>query len=180
MTFHFSHQLFQGPRLKLSAPRPEDVVTVAQWTTDDAYLRLVDTDLALPLSAESIQAPPKGGFEFRLRRRDDDSLIGFVALFALEWGNRTAKMAIGIGESKFRGMGYGTEGMQLILQYAFREMNLHRVGLDIIAYNESAIRLYQKVGFQLEGRLREAVWREGHHYDRLEMGLLAPEWVEGI
>lgn len=149
---------------------------MAEWTEDDTYLRMVDTDLARPLSKETLEAPP-GSYEFRLRRREDDLLVGFAALFAVEWGNRAAKMAIGIGDGRFRGRGYGREGLGLLLQYAFTEMNLHRVGLDVIAYNEPAIRLYERSGFQLEGRLREAVWREGQRYDRLEMGILASEWV---
>lgn len=115
-------------------------------------------------------------YEFRLRRLEDDALVGFVALFGLEWGNRMAKMAIGIGDARFRGQGYGSEGMRLILNYAFWELNLHRVGLDVITYNHRAIALYEKMGFQEEGRIREAVSRQGQHFDLLLMGILDREW----
>lgn len=64
----------------------------------------------------------------------------------------------------------------LILRYAFHELNLNRVGLDVIEYNERGIRAYQKAGFQLEGRVRQAVHRDGKIYDRINMGILRSEW----
>lgn len=168
--------IFNGPSLTLSAPRAEDALIMARWTTDDEYLRLVDTDIARPKSVAHVEQNPVPDYEFRLRRLDDDALVGFVALFGLEWGNRMAKMAIGIGDARFRGHGYGSEGMRLILNYAFWELNLHRVGLDVITYNQRAIALYEKMGFQEEGRIREAVCRQGQHFDLLLMGILDREW----
>lgn len=170
--------LFKGPSLVLTAPRPEDAAVMATWTTDDQYLRLVDTDIARPMAVSAIAQHAAPEYEFRLRRIGDDALVGFVALMGIEWGNRTAKMAIGIGEARFRGMGYGTEAIHLILHYAFEELNLHRVGLDVIEYNEPAVRLYQKMEFQVEGRRRQAVWRQGQRFDLIDMGILEPEWAQ--
>lgn len=170
--------LFVGPRLRLSAPLSEDAAVMASWTEDSHYLRMVDTDIARPQSAQALAEVPSG-FEFRLRLVDDNRLIGFVALMGIEWANRIGKMAIGIGDPESRGVGYGYEASALLLNYGFGELNLHRVGLDVIAYNKPAIGLYQKLGFQLEGRDREAVCRDGVRYDLLRMGLLASEWRIG-
>lgn len=114
--------------------------------------------------------------EFRLRTLEDDALIGFVALFGIEWNNQCGKMAIGIGDPKHRGKGYGTDALRLILRYGFCELNLHRIGLDVISYNGRAIRAYQKAGFQVEGTMREAVQRDGHKYDRILMSILRNEY----
>lgn len=161
--------LFWGPRLRLTAPRP-----------DDRRRHLS------PRSRHRYRAAPRPGsdggrprFEFRLRRRSYDLLIGFAALFALEWGNRTGKLAVGIGDPRHRRRGYGEESLTLLLNYAFRELNLDRVGLDVIEYNTPALRLYERLGFQHEGRSREAIWRDGAHYDLMHMGLLAREWPVG-
>lgn len=70
--------------------------------------------------------------------------------------------------------------MRLILCYAFNELNLNRVGLDVIEYNDQAIRTYQKAGFQLEGRVRSAVLRDGISYDRIMMGILYSEWNSAV
>jgi RimJ/RimL family protein N-acetyltransferase len=87
-------------------------------------------------------------------------------------------LAIGIGEASYRGKGYGSDALQLILRYAFRELNLYRVGLDITANNGPAIRACEKAGFQREGAMRRAVSRDGQHIDRILMGILRDEWLE--
>ncbi|MXO81399.1 GNAT family N-acetyltransferase, partial [Paenibacillus sp. OT2-17] len=112
----------------------------------------------------------------RLRTLADDVLIGFVAIHGIEWNNRSGQLAIGIGNTDYRGKGFGAEAVGLILRYAFYELNLNRVGLDVIEYNTQAIRTYEKAGFQLEGRVRSAVLRDGNSYDRIMMGILYSEW----
>lgn len=67
--------------------------------------------------------------------------------------------------------------MQLILKYAFHELNLFRVGLNVTEYNNQAIRAYEKVGFKVEGSMRAAVLRDGYKYDRIIMGILYDEWL---
>ncbi len=172
-----STSLSWGPRLQLAAPRPDDDAVIAGWTHDDAYLRRVDTDIARPRSAAEGAALAPSAWEVRLRRREDDVLIGFIALIAIEWGNRTGKVAIGIGRAEDRGQGYGFEAMTLMLHFAFGELNLHRVGLDVIETNAAAIRLYERAGFHREGRIAEAVWRDGARCDVLLMGILARDWL---
>jgi RimJ/RimL family protein N-acetyltransferase len=66
-----------------------------------------------------------------------------------------------------------------MLEHAFVRLGLHRVGLSVFAFNERAIRAYRKVGFREEGRLREAIWRDGRYWDELQMGILADEWRAG-
>ena len=66
-----------------------------------------------------------------------------------------------------------------MLDHAFRRLGLHRVGLSVFAFNERAIRAYQKAGFRIEGRLREAIWRDGHYVDEVQMGILSSEWMPG-
>ena len=74
------------------------------------------------------------------------------------------------------GQGYGTEAAELMLWLAFDRIGLHRVGLSVFEFNERAIGSYEKVGFQVEGRDREAISRDGQRWDELTMGILAPEW----
>lgn len=74
-----------------------------------------------------------------------------------------------------RGNGYGTDALRVMLRYAFNELNLNRVGLDVISYNESTIRAHEPVRFTVEGRMRQAVLRDGQAYDRVIMGILRSE-----
>jgi RimJ/RimL family protein N-acetyltransferase len=70
----------------------------------------------------------------------------------------------------------GTEATELMVGHAFEVLGLHRVGLSVFAFNVRAIRAYERVGFHAEGRLREAIWRDGRFWDEIQMGLLTDEW----
>ena len=171
--------LFTGQLLKLSAVREEDAAIMVKWGEDPEYLRNVDTDMAIPTTKKQLEAegsPSSNEVYFRLRTIKDDELIGFVAIHSIEWNNRTGRLSIGIGDAINRNKGYGTDALQLILRYGFHELNLNRIGLDVIEYNHKGIRAYEKVGFQLEGRMRSAVYRDGNSYDLLVMGILRAEW----
>lgn len=171
--------LFSGQLVRLCASRPEDAATLALWSEDSEYLRNLDTYFAMPGSVESFEKSndkSTNSMEFRLRTIENDTLIGFVGLFRIEWNNQCGKMAIGIGDPNYRGKGYGIDALRLILRYGFCELNLHRIGLDVINYNKSAIHAYQKVGFQVEGTMRESVLRDGQKYDRILMSILRNEY----
>lgn len=173
--------LFRGKTLKLTAKREGDIEIIASWDEDPEYLRNVDTDIAVPRPAEHFEGegdPSANSFYFRLRTIEDDRLIGFIVIHSIEWNNRAGTLAMGIGHANDRGKGYGSEALQLILRYAFHELNLNRVGLDVIEYNERGIRAYEKAGFKVEGRMRQAVQRDGKLYDRIIMGILRSEWEE--
>lgn len=172
-------KLFNGERLKLSAVREEDAEIMVKWGEDAEYLRNVDTDIASPKTKDQFAAEGKNGSNsvyFPLRTIEDDQLIGFVAIHSIEWNNRAGLLAIGIGESSNRNQGHGSDALKLILRYAFHELNLDRVGLEVIEYNKGGIRAYEKVGFQQEGRKRSAVYRDGKKYDIIVMGVLRQEW----
>lgn len=175
------HSLFCGQWVRLCACKPEDASQLALWSEDAEYLRNMDSDFVMPGSIESFEKSHEkssNSMEFRLRTLENDTLIGFVALFSIEWNNQCGKMAIGIGDPNFRGKGYGTDALRLILRYGFCELNLHRIGLDVISYNQRAIHAYQKVGFQVEGTLRESVLRDGQKYDRILMSILRSEYQQ--
>jgi RimJ/RimL family protein N-acetyltransferase len=174
--------LFQGELVRLVAPAEEDASVLARWSEDAGYLRALDSDYARPVSAHEFAArlapehSDSSKVEFHLRTVEDDRLIGFVALHSIEWNNGAALLAIGIGESAYRGKGYGSDALRLILRYAFDELNLHRVGLDVISNNARALRTYEGAGFQREGIMRDAVLRDGSRHDRILMGILQHEW----
>ncbi|PYE45561.1 ADP-ribose pyrophosphatase YjhB (NUDIX family) [Paenibacillus barcinonensis] len=173
------YNAFQGSKVRLTAPCPEDRVQIAHFTEHYEYLRNMDTDIAVPqTSDETGSSSVRNGqdFEFTLRTLDDNRFLGFVAIYRIEWNNRSAQLAIGIGEERDRGKGYGSDALALILRYAFHELNLNRIALDVIEYNEAARKAYLKAGFREEGRHRAAVLRDGTQYDLISMSILSAEW----
>jgi RimJ/RimL family protein N-acetyltransferase len=170
--------LFNGKLVYLAAPLPGDAELFSLWSRDAEYLRQVDTDYAFPGSpAEMLEKQNHfrsmtNGVLFHLRTVDQDRLIGFIAVHSIEWNNRSGKLSMGIGEAEYRNKGYGSEALRLALNYSFNELNLHRVGLDVIASNMRAVHTYEKAGFQHEGLIRQAVHRDGKYDDLLIMGIL--------
>ncbi|QHW35191.1 GNAT family N-acetyltransferase [Paenibacillus rhizovicinus] len=174
------HQdLFQGEWLRFAAVQPDDAAELSRFTESYDYMRNVDTDFAVPQTAAFFEQAENGKntIEFMLRTLEDDRLVGFAALHGIEWNNRSSRMAVGIGSAEDRGKGYGKDAVAMLLRYAFYELNLERISLEVIAYNQAAIRVYEKAGFVEEGRLREAVLRGGRRYDLIAMGLLVREWT---
>jgi RimJ/RimL family protein N-acetyltransferase len=96
---------------------------------------------------------------------------------ALDVDNGSALFHITIGERDAWGKGYGTDAAHLMVGHAFKGLGLHRVALSVFSFNERAIRSYEKVGFRVEGRLREAIWRDGQYWDEVQMGVLREEWL---
>jgi RimJ/RimL family protein N-acetyltransferase len=105
-------------------------------------------------------------------------LIGEIRLDKFEAGDRRATLAIGILEPAALGKGYGSEAIGLLLAHSFGSLALHRIGLRVLAYNERAIRCYQKCGFVIEGRERESAMVDGAWHDDIMMGILAKDWVD--
>lgn len=76
----------------------------------------------------------------------------------------------------FQKRGYGREAIEWALDYAFRRAGMHRVRIRGFEWNVGALRLYESLGFKVEGREREALWHEGRWWDGIEMGMLEGEW----
>jgi len=82
-----------------------------------------------------------------------------------------------IGLEQNRGKGIGTFAVTSIVNHAFFNLNLRRLSLEVLEYNQVAYNLYRKVGFVEEGRKRKAVFKRGCYVDELVMGLLRDDYV---
>jgi RimJ/RimL family protein N-acetyltransferase len=91
--------------------------------------------------------------------------------------NRQASFGICIGAKDAWGQGHGTEATRLMLDHAFGTLSLHRIGLSVFSFNERAIRSYRSCGFVMEGRAREAIWRDGRWWDEVTMSVLYSDWL---
>ncbi|MCP3868630.1 MAG: GNAT family N-acetyltransferase [Gammaproteobacteria bacterium] len=99
--------------------------------------------------------------------------IGFAYLRRLDLLNRSAEYGVFLGPQNIRGQGLGSETTRLMLDYAFHELNLHRVWLTVFAFNRRAVRCYTQCGFKEEGVLRESVFSGGRYHDTLIMSILS-------
>jgi RimJ/RimL family protein N-acetyltransferase len=182
-----SMQLLEGELVRLAAVNPEeDSRLFARWARDDEYLRMLDTSPVRQWSErqykkwykEDLEKEKPDDFLFLIRTLEKDEAIGFVELDGIHWSHSDSYVGIGIGERDYWSKGYGTDAMNVILRFAFDELNLYRVSLNVFEYNQRAIRSYEKVGFVVEGREREFLKRAGRCWDMIFMGILRTEWEE--
>jgi RimJ/RimL family protein N-acetyltransferase len=182
-----SSNLFEGQLVRLSSEDPQVMAEAfARWNQNSEYFRLLDSDPAHLWSAnkfkewleKDLDSTLPSNLLFSLRTLESDKLIGFVAFDGINWTDRDSYVAIGIGEQDFWGIGFGSDAMRLMLRYGFTELNLHRISLNVYAYNLRGIRSYEKCGFKHEGRIREFILRDGQRSDMLHMGILRRDWDE--
>ena len=102
--------------------------------------------------------------------------IGTTFLKNIDGDSSKAEFGIFIGNEKAMGKGYGSQATLLTVDYAFRELELNRVYLTVLADNYSAIKAYQKCGFEIEGVLKQDYRRSGTYIDVIVMGLLKGAW----
>ncbi len=101
--------------------------------------------------------------------------VGEAVLNQWDPGNESCNFRIFVGPTG-RDRGLGTEATRLIVGYGFERLGLHRISLEVYAFNPRARRAYEKVGFRAEGVLRESLRYNGEWHDATVMSILAPEW----
>ena len=106
----------------------------------------------------------------------DGKLIGLTSLDKINWISRNAHISIAIYDTTFWGKGIGEEATKLLLEYAFEYLNLYKINLEVYEYNERAIKLYKKIGFKEEGKLRENNLHHRERHDVIIMGMTAEEF----
>jgi RimJ/RimL family protein N-acetyltransferase len=170
-----------GRHVILRRHRPDHLAAVTRWYRDPEIARLTRFHVG-PVSDDEIRAffsnrlLSPGAFAYAIHVAASDHLIGTTTFSALDPDNQSVMFHISIGERDAWGRGYGTEATEMMIAHAFERIGLHRVALSVFAFNERAIRSYLKVGFTIEGRAREAVWRDGRFWDEVHMGILSREW----
>jgi len=108
--------------------------------------------------------------------KESNRHIGNLALKKLDLINRTAELAILVGEKDCWGKGYSKEACKLIMAHGFQILQLNRIACGTFSTNEGMIRLAAALGMKEEGRRREAVFKEGQYLDVIEFGILRSEW----
>jgi RimJ/RimL family protein N-acetyltransferase len=173
--------MIRGAKSHLRALERDDLPHFVRWINDPDTRRFMVIRYPLSMTEEE-----KWWEGFLSRENDhifaieaeDGTYIGNIGLHSIERENRRAMLGIIIGDKTRWGKGYGTDAIQAMLGWAFGYLNLNRVYLTVYAYNERALRCYQKCGFQYEGTMRKARYLDGRYYDELMMAILREEYLE--
>ena len=106
---------------------------------------------------------------------DTCDFIGIVRMDEIDRVNRSIRVGADV-VPELRGRGYGHKIYKALKKYCFDYLNMHRVWLAVLSSNERATHLYEKQGFKIEGRYREAIFRDGKYLDYILMSILEGEY----
>ena len=158
----------------------------ARWLADLPHhsRRYVVWEEADAKALESGAAPPVGAPSATPRRRDAgteiaeaaETFVGLVRVDRSDWVNRNCMVGLDVAPA-FRGRGYAVRVYEWLLEYLFAHLNMHMVYLEVLESNVRARRLYERLGFRVEGALREKVFRHGRYEHSILMSLLASEYA---
>lgn len=172
--------VFETERIYFRKLEKEDVSLLYRWQNDvEVFSNMSDSlNLYSVEDTEKFYNNIKDEKNFIIVEKKSNKEIGRIALLNENYQQRNAEIIILIGEKDYWGKGYGKEAFHLLLNYVFMELNLHRVSLKVFSFNEKAIKMYEKLGFQKEGILRETLYRTGRWHDTYIMSLLKREYLK--
>jgi RimJ/RimL family protein N-acetyltransferase len=149
-----------------------------KWINDPEVTRGMATGY-FPTSAEQLTDYVKGSLNdkntiFLAMCDVNDEHVGNVKLDRIDWIAGTCELGIIIGEASARGKGYGREAMNLLIDFAFNELNLRKISLAVFENNPHAKHLYESLGFKQEGVFVKHVFKEGRLWDKYYYALFNP------
>lgn len=172
----------ETPRLTLRALEPRDVHALFSIFSDPEALRYWSSlPMGDPSEAEALLANITSHatagtlFQWGIAGRDDDQVIGTCTLFRYEPEHRRAEIGYILRRDHW-GRGMANEALTALFGHAFSVMKLHRLEADVDPRNARSIRAVLRLGFVLEGHLRERYFVGDDVQDSLMYGLLAPAW----
>ncbi|MBI1945864.1 MAG: GNAT family N-acetyltransferase [Deltaproteobacteria bacterium] len=173
---------YRGTNVRLRALERGDLEDLRAMVNDPEVMRFSNS--YRPISdveqAAWLEGVVKNGsavwFGIEDARRGASRLVGTCCLVDIDPIGRKAELRVRLGDPDSWGGGLGTEACALLVQHGFLEVNLERIWLRVFDHNMRALRLYEKLGFVVEGRLRRHDWVGGDRRDTVILGLLREEW----
>ncbi|GAA4168544.1 GNAT family protein [Gryllotalpicola koreensis] len=180
----YGSAVLTGARVRLRAAEPADLERLASWYRDAEFTVLQSETFQIASQAETVEQMKKwfsndgvrGGGNFAVESLDSGEVVGGVNIWGGRLPERAGTLAIQIG-GPFVGKGFGTDALRVAVDFAFRELGLNRLQLTVAAFNSRGIKAYQKAGFVVEGRRRQATFHDGRFHDQLLMAILFEEWA---
>lgn len=158
--------------LILNWSRLYDLQQLFSFTTDFTHY----DDIKNQLNTGNPKSFPDS-FYFSVVEKDEKNTIGGCMLTEIDYANKNCLCSLYIGDEKMRSKGFGIEGVNLLLEFAFNRIDMNRVGCWVSDFNKHALKSFKKCGFKVEGIMREGAYRSGRYYDVYYMGILKSEYT---
>lgn len=168
--------MYYGEKVCLRAYKEEDIPKAAAFVNDKELKKLLVTNVPFPMTiweeadwVKSQKSSRSGEYNFAIEDLETKQYIGGCGINEVNWLTRVAVVGIMIGDKNYWGKGYGTDAMKVLMKFIFEEMNMNKIRLGTFSFNERAIKSYKKCGFEIEGVLKNEIFKEGKYYDEIIM-----------
>ncbi|PKK89756.1 MAG: GNAT family N-acetyltransferase [Candidatus Wallbacteria bacterium HGW-Wallbacteria-1] len=168
-----------GKKVYLSPVNIDDAEKYAEWLNDmdvTVNLTLSNMIISTALERDLLVRLSTSHDSFAIVSKDTDKLIGNCGFLNVDQLNRKAEVGIFIGDRNYWNKGYGTEALTLLLDFGFNVRNFNNIFLTVKDFNARAIKCYEKLGFKVIGRRREASIFGDRKYDDIFMDMLPDEF----
>jgi len=178
---NFDCSFLVGEKIYLRPIEPEDAKILKKGENDpivrEALFLALPTNLAREEEKIRQYIASKQAIVLTIVERSSNLPVGQTAFFKIDYINRSTVYYLAILDPSYWSKGFGKETTRLMVNYAFKTLNLNRIQLHVYAENTPAIKIYQRVGFVKEGVLRQAMFRNGGYCDFWVMGMLRQDWM---
>ncbi|WP_077622222.1 GNAT family N-acetyltransferase [Sediminibacillus massiliensis] len=164
----------------------EDFNLLMSWIdSPETTLKWSGPAFDFPLTIEQLNAyirdaNQEGSEEFIYKAIEQETgeVVGHISLGKVDRQHETGRIGKVFVKEGARGNGYGREMVELMLKKGFNELSLNRISLGVFDFNTSAIKSYEKAGFQKEGLFREVRKMKDTYWSSYEMSILKREWLQ--
>jgi RimJ/RimL family protein N-acetyltransferase len=175
--------MIAGEHVILRAFEREDAERCYRWMNDPSIVRTLKSryPIAFQHEIDWLDRAMRGSGDerhFAIERKDDRAHIGNASIHEIDWVSRTAAFGLFIGEPTAWNRGFGSDAIGTLKRFAFDEMNLRKLRINVFDYNDRAKHVLEAHGFIIEGRLRREFYREGTYHDIVVFSVFRDEGTQ--
>lgn len=172
--------MIKGNLVGLKAVEKEDLGLLRDWRNYTEFRRNFREVRELSLTDqeawfESLQKTKHVNYMFTIVRLSDNKPIGAAGLLYINWIIRSADFSFYIGEDKsyIDQEGYAKEAAQLLIYYGFKNLNLHKIWMELYEFDSKKLAFFQDIfDFKIDGKLRDNCFEDGRYWDSYIISLL--------
>jgi RimJ/RimL family protein N-acetyltransferase len=162
--------MIAGNVVILRALEPSDLDRCYRWMNDPNIVRTLKGRYPMPFHEEAewledAVTDSDDERHFAIETREDRQHVGNASIHDIDWVSRTAAFGLFIGEPSAWNKGIGTDAIRTLVRFAFDEMNLRKLRINVFDYNDRAKHVLETLGFVTEGKLASEFYREGKYHD---------------
>jgi hypothetical protein len=166
--------------LELKKIKRDDLEQIMNWRMDPQVTKYMYTDpkLTLVQQLEWYDRIIESSTEKYWLIVIDDTAIGVLNLVDIDHRNKRCSWAYYIGDTSFRGRGIARTLECNIYDYVLEVLNLNKLCCEVFTFNDIVISIHEKFGSEIEGTLKQHIYKNGQYYDIVCMGITKDKWTK--